>query len=241
MKSVKDLWKAYEEQLRRDDPEEYRKLNGPISAQELKKLDAILPQGARLPNDYMELLRSHNGSSLDDPVDFNGYNFLSMDGILQAYSYMQDRANKFDEQYGTNGPKPHATHGVQQVFNNPAWIPVLAASDWKNFICLDFDPASGGSKGQVIDVHFRAGPVGNVFKNFSEFFNELMEEILEEPLSEEELRTRLASQAVERTQKETEAKPKKTSIWSRIFARESLSQEAVDISTQTFKPSYLKW
>jgi len=244
MKSVKDLWNIFEEQLRKEEPVELRKLNGPVTTAELKKLDAILPHGARLPNDYLDLIRIHNGSNHDNAFDFEGYDFLSMDGILQAYGYMKDRADKFTAQYGEGGPKPVAVHGVQQVFNNPFWIPVLAASDWKNFICLDYDPASGGTKCQVIDVHFRAGPVGKVFRNFTEFFNELMWYHIEDSSVNEE--TKPAQAEVKAAPvKEESKKPQKTSIWSRIFARESLSQESIDISTQSnksaYKPTYLKW
>lgn len=171
---IRELWKHWEDYTKEMNPEEIQLLNPPVTSQQLKELESILPKNVRLPSDYLQLLGIHNGSGdkSEEFFTFMGNDFLSTAKILNCHKYMKERAEFYGKQYSrTPNDKPNRVQGIQQVYNDPAWIPLIVSSDWKEFYCVDYNPGPGGAKGQIIEVHFRAGPQRVVGKTFTEFLN----------------------------------------------------------------------
>lgn len=125
-------------------------LNPPATDAEITTLEQQL--GVTLPADYVQVLRQHNGQrGLGDGL-FDGQEFLSAQNVLaqwQIWKGLHDAG-----EFKTLHSSPVA--GVRADWWNPRWIP-FTHDGGGNHLCLDLDPAEGGTAGQVITVWHDSG------------------------------------------------------------------------------------
>ena len=125
-------------------------LNAPATDAEITTLEQQL--GATLPADYVQVLRQHNGQRGLAGGLFDGQEFLSAQNAFaqwQIWKGLYD-AGRFEALHSS----PAA--GVRTDWWNPRWIP-FTHDGGGNHLCLDLDPAEGGTAGQVITVWHDSG------------------------------------------------------------------------------------
>lgn len=103
--------------------------------------------GAPAPIQLARLLARHDGSG--DAMVVPEYRLLSTAVIAEEWLIWEDlRINDFDPRGLTCSPEGPIR---RDHWWNSAWIP-FAADGTGNFLCIDTDPARGGSNGQIITM-----------------------------------------------------------------------------------------
>jgi cell wall assembly regulator SMI1 len=138
-------------------------LNPPATDADLTALQQEL--GVTLPADYLQVLQQHNGQrGLADGL-FDGQEFLSTQTVFaqwQLWKGLHD-AGRFKALHSS----PAA--GVRNDWWNPRWIP-FTHDGGGNHLCLDLDPAAGGTVGQVITMWHDSGERAVQGRSFGEWF-----------------------------------------------------------------------
>jgi cell wall assembly regulator SMI1 len=129
-------------------PEIVRTLLPPASDAAIKTVEQTID--ATFPDEHRASLRIHEGQKRGAPGIVTGWRLSGLADSMRAWKRMSDRLAsgeidvETDEGVRTRGP-------VKPVWWSARWIPV-ASDDAGNYLCVDLDPASDGTNGQVI--HF---------------------------------------------------------------------------------------
>lgn len=128
-----------------------------LDVQAIEKATALF-----LPESFKTFLYWHNGELGENGLALlgDGHQLLSCESIIQQYRWGQETSKQFaDPQFDT--PvfwKDRVSSGViavkgpvKPLMNHPHWLP-FTCMNGDVFRFLDFDPAPGGHRGQVIEV-----------------------------------------------------------------------------------------
>lgn len=140
--------------LERHAPALARSLGDPVTPQALADAEALL--GRRLPADYVDFLRLHDGQRFVPhesggtgtlaPI-FSAFEILSLAHAAGEWRSMREWDDD-DEDIETEGP-------VRARYAHEAWWPFTVIYGSSHHHCLDLDPAPGGKVGQVIVVSMK--------------------------------------------------------------------------------------
>jgi cell wall assembly regulator SMI1 len=137
---VEAIWERIEQWLRAHAPAVLASLNPPADPGRLVAAERHL--GVAFPDDFTRIYLRHDGGG---PGLFNGWDWLSLDGITSEWDVWKDLLDggEFaDVQRKTDGRTvPDWWH--------PWWIPFTSSGAGDNY-CLDLNPGPDGTAGQVI-------------------------------------------------------------------------------------------
>ena len=164
-----EIWQRIEAVLRATAPE-LCDLSDGASVGEIAAVEARL--GFALPTDIRESYAVHNGSGgacilpqyYADQV--NGVNLLSLEEAECDRGIWIDLLD--GGAFEGNEARPEGP--VKAEWWNRRWLPITSDGGG-NSLCIDLDPAPGGTVGQVIDHDHETGPsvvVANSFRAFLE-------------------------------------------------------------------------
>ncbi|MDG0026541.1 SMI1/KNR4 family protein [Trinickia sp. Y13] len=117
--------------------------NAGASDDDIKILEGAL--GVKLPQDFVESLKRHNGQADQGGVCFEGESLLDIQGILSEWTTWRELVVEGEFDGMTSDPDA----GVKDDWYNLKWIP-LTRNGMGDGLCIDLDPAPGGTVGQVI-------------------------------------------------------------------------------------------
>jgi molybdopterin biosynthesis enzyme/cell wall assembly regulator SMI1 len=117
--------------------------NPPASDDEVQLLEQAI--GMKLPADFVSSLKTHNGQVDQSGGCFDGESLLDVQGILREWRCWRDLTAKGE----FKGMSSDADGGVKDDWFNLKWIPITRNGSGDG-LCLDLDPAPGGTFGQVI-------------------------------------------------------------------------------------------
>lgn len=117
--------------------------NAPATDDEIVVLEGAV--GAKLPEDFIASWKIHGGQADQDGVCFEGESLLDIKGILSEWTCWRDLV--VDGEFDGMTSDPDA--GVKDAWYNLAWIP-FTRNGMGDCLCIDLDPAPGGTVGQVI-------------------------------------------------------------------------------------------
>ncbi|VWB32206.1 molybdopterin biosynthesis moeA protein [Burkholderia aenigmatica] len=142
---VRESWQHIENRIDADPKHLPGGLNGPASAHAIAALHGTL--GTTLPDDLLESLRLHDGQA--DPATVFAENdaLLSAHEIIAQWSIWKKLVSGGDFDDMTSDPAA----GIRDDWYNLKWIPFTHDGSG-NHLCVDLDPAEGGTVGQVIRV-----------------------------------------------------------------------------------------
>ncbi len=100
--------------------------------------------GCKLPEQFKNSLRIHDGQGGDASSLFGGWQILSLKHSLGEWQLMK---RLFDE--GKLNAKAQSPPTIKPVWWNIKWIPI-AANNLGDLICIDLDPTNLGVVGQII-------------------------------------------------------------------------------------------
>ncbi len=115
------------------------------SDEEFVALEKIVQ--VKLPEDFKQFYKFHNGQSEEAPYITPLGELLSLDGIAFQWGLWKELVddNAFE------GITSEPDGGIKNDWYNPKWIPFTYDGSG-NHLCIDLDPAEGGHVGQVITM-----------------------------------------------------------------------------------------
>ncbi len=158
---MQSLWTQFEAWLGTHWPEGLADLNPPATDQQIAELEQVL--GVQLPPDYVACLKVHNGQKLDAGGLFDAGEFLSTDEVRRQWSIWKELLGEFVDI--TSDPAP----GVKDDWFNAQWIP-FTHDGGGDHLCLDLDPAEGGTRGQIITMWHDEGSRDLLADSFGDWF-----------------------------------------------------------------------
>lgn len=159
---MKQQWERLEAWLKANDPALLADLNPPASDADIQELEQKI--GAKLPADFIECLKVHNGQGGKAVWLFDGNEFLSTRNILMSWSVWTDLLEDGDFDSRVSSPDD----GIQSEWWTKGWIP-FATNGGGDYLCLDLTPSEGGCFGQVIKVFHDFPKRALVSASFSEW------------------------------------------------------------------------
>ncbi|WP_375576326.1 SMI1/KNR4 family protein [Paracidovorax oryzae] len=142
---MKKQWDRLEAWLKANDPVLLADLNPPASDADIQKLEQQI--GVKLPTDFIECLKVHDGQRGEAGWLFSDSEFLSSQRILDEWALWKDLLDSGD----FDGAEADPDTGVQPIWWSPKWIP-FTYNGAGDHLCLDLDPARDGRTGQVITL-----------------------------------------------------------------------------------------
>lgn len=164
---MQQQWQRLEAWLRTKNPKLLVDLNPPASDFDIQTLEQKL--GIKLPMDFIDFLKVHNGQRGDAEWLFSGSEFLSSQRILDEWTIWKNLLDSGDFDRAKSEPG----NGVQSMWWNPKWIP-FTYNGAGDHLCLDLDPATGGHVGQVITLWHDDGARKKKADNFVQWFAEFI-------------------------------------------------------------------
>jgi cell wall assembly regulator SMI1 len=169
------IFQRYVKWLKDNVPAAHANLAGPATDGDIAELEATI--GQRLPQDLVAVLRIHNGQIVtilsnrvvEGTPCIPTLSFLStrdIAGVWREWAELRGGmdASKLGELQSSCSVFPSAKGKVKPLYTSPGWIPLWADAGRPDYIGLDFDPDTRGSRGQVInfgrneDRHFLCAP-----------------------------------------------------------------------------------
>ncbi len=143
MNDVTAIWQELEQWILVNAPELHETLQPGASDQEIVQLEQQL--GVTLPEDYKTFLQICDGQSDESEAGFYGGELLSVQSVESKW----DRRKKQLDSNAFEGISSEPDQGIRADWWNPHWIP-FTYDEGGNHLCLDLEPADGGTNGQVI-------------------------------------------------------------------------------------------
>lgn len=165
---MKQQWEKLEAWLRDNNPALLADLNPPASDANIQTLEQKI--GVRLPADFVECIKVHDGQRGEADGLFSSSEFLSSQRILDEWVIWKGLHDGGDFE----GAEAEPGVGVQPVWWNPKWIP-FTYNGMGDHLCLDLDPAGGGRAGQVITLWHDDGARKKKADSFSQWFAEFVD------------------------------------------------------------------
>lgn len=133
------------------DPEKKRQFNPPAQDGEIS--GAELRLGLTLPPSTRTLFRLANGQP-SDAVSLEGsFLLMSLDAVVGAFAFLNDEFPNSINTHASDDDAPvDADPGIRAQWWSRRWVPIMqnGAGD---HLCVDLDPAEGGTTGQIISYY----------------------------------------------------------------------------------------
>ncbi|MGB5792501.1 SMI1/KNR4 family protein [Poseidonibacter sp.] len=144
-------------------------LNPPASDDEIEELTRTI--GVDLPEDFISVLKIHNGQKGESAWLFDSQEFLSTKRIIEEFNIWKNLLDK-----ELQGKVSNPDDGVKNDWWNKKWIPITSDGCGDHY-CLDLSPSPTGTKGQVITLWYESSEREIVSQSFSQWFEEYLSEL----------------------------------------------------------------
>lgn len=144
-------------------------LNPPATDAEIEELANTL--GLELPEDFLSVLKIHNGQKGESAWLFDSQEFLSTKRILEEFNTW---TKLLENELQNKVSKPDI--GVKNDWWNKNWIPITSDGCGDHY-CLDLSPDLKGTKGQIITLWYESPEREIVAKSFSSWFEDYVKEL----------------------------------------------------------------
>jgi len=184
MSSIVELWQQLESWAGEHAPAMLEDLNPGAADEQLAALEETL--GLRLPEDFKTSLSVHDGENDGWPsrvfADMGAY--LPAERIVEHVQMHQQVARQIGIEFSDEERAEQMEEGIITVdgpvkpsFFEPGWVPILDCNG-DVFWALDFSPAEGGVKGQVIRVDLECTEWSVVAPDFRRFLSDYVEALV---------------------------------------------------------------
>ncbi len=144
-------------------------LNPPTTDTQIEELSTAL--GVDLPDDFINVLKIHNGQKGEAAWLFDSQEFLSTQRIIEEFNIWKNLLNS-----ELKGKVSVADDGVKNDWWNINWIPFTSDGCGDHY-CLDLSPTTTGTKGQVITLGYDSSERKIVSQSFSQWFEEYIKQL----------------------------------------------------------------
>lgn len=169
---MKYLWRNIENEIKKLSPEMFNRLNPGVNDSDIELLEKTI--AAKLPEDFIDFFRIHNGQENVSGGLIEGEELLSFERIISEWTIWKELydSNTFCDTNG-NAEKSDAFPGIKPIWWNPLWIPFTYDGSGNHY-CIDLDPDKGGHYGQVIRMWHDDAERPLIARSFTEFINKFV-------------------------------------------------------------------
>jgi cell wall assembly regulator SMI1 len=164
---MNDLWARILTWFAAHVPPGFFSPNPGASESEIRDAEAAL--GLRLPADFVESYRLHNGGR--EGAFFRNYELMPLKEITRTAAFKKQLLTL---DWGDYIPQPEGP--IKQVFWNAQWVPFMDTGSGDN-LCIDLDPAPGGAVGQVIEFGHELGPERLIAPSFCAWLSQFADDL----------------------------------------------------------------
>jgi cell wall assembly regulator SMI1 len=168
MNDVTRTWTRLENWLQENAPELRATMQKGANEQEIQELEQHL--GEVLPEDYKAFLKCCNGQSDMAEAGFYNGELLSIANVKFQWGIWHKLLN--EGSFENSNSKPDK--GIRNNWWNPHWIP-FTHNGGGDHLCLDLEPAEGGTVGQVITMWHDSQERELIFPNFTAWLEHVLE------------------------------------------------------------------
>jgi cell wall assembly regulator SMI1 len=167
MSDVTAIWNKLEAWIKTNAPDLKKSLKKGASDKQIAKLEKKL--GVKLPEDYKTFLQLCNGLKDDAEAGFYDGDLLSCKNVAAQWTIWKDLLEGDHFEDITSNPQK----GIRNDWWNPKWIPITHDGGG-NHLCIDLDPARGGTPGQIITMWHDSEERELMYDNFSEWLEHIL-------------------------------------------------------------------
>lgn len=171
MRTIAESWEQLEVWLKKNWKDGYKDLNKPATDQEIAKLEKTLQ--IKLPEDFIALLKVHNGQKCNVGGFFDGSEFLSTESIIDQWTCWKELLDNNEFEGVFSNPQ----NGVKNDWWNAKWIPITH-NGGGDHICIDLDPVNPKDSGQLISMWHDSGERYIHQTDFKTWFNQYVDDVL---------------------------------------------------------------
>ena len=142
--TLAERWKTIDAWLEREHPARRAEFLPGASAASIAEAEAVL--GLTLPAEYKEFLALHDGQEPGSPM-VESASLMPLEEVVRRHAIL---AELFPQRAAIDPAEVDAE--VRAVELSASWIPIGVSARGRDVLCLDLDPAEGGTAGQVILV-----------------------------------------------------------------------------------------
>jgi cell wall assembly regulator SMI1 len=159
------LWLRFEKWLEGNAPHLLQQLNKGATQTEIDQLETLIDK--KLPDDFIEFYKIHNGQQYSQEGIINHEQLLSIEYIIGHWENWEGLLCEFENEDDPITSEPD--EGVKDNWWNPLWIPFTHDGSGNN-ICIDLDPSKQGHFGQVIRMWHDSSYRELYASSFTEWF-----------------------------------------------------------------------
>jgi cell wall assembly regulator SMI1 len=142
---MKDVWQRIENWLEMNAPEVREGLNPPATPAQIAEAERAL--GVSFPPDLVEIFLIHDGQNRDTPGLLEGWEFLSLERIVDEWKVWKDLLDGGDFQGSQSKSEGHTVTD----WWSPRWIPITYSGSGDHH-SVDLNPGPLGQSGQIITM-----------------------------------------------------------------------------------------
>ena len=168
--SMAQIWERFEIWIKANTNQLYSRLNDGASTEEIQKTESNLE--VKLPKDLVDFYKIHNGQVTDTGGLINMDELVSLEEIVRQWTVWHEllKSGDFD------GIVSEPSKGVKNDWWNEKWIPITHDGGG-NHICIDLDPAKGGTIGQIIHMWHDSAERELIAHSFSEWIENYVNDL----------------------------------------------------------------
>jgi cell wall assembly regulator SMI1 len=166
---MKQYWVRFEKWLENNAPHLLDLLNPGASQADIDKLETLI--GKKLPDDFIEFYKIHNGQQqigCDGIIDSEF--LLSIDDIINQWECWQSLLESGQFQDAGEFMTSEPDKGIKNDWWNSLWVP-FTYNNSGDHICIDLDPTSDGNFGQVMHMWHDSGNRDLYANSFTEWIS----------------------------------------------------------------------
>jgi cell wall assembly regulator SMI1 len=168
---MRDIWRRIDTHFAASIPDILERL-GPLadgaSEDEIARLEGTM--GIRLPEDVRQSYAIHDGTGGRDL--YTAYGLSDLEEIARNWTGMRGLSEGVE--FEGRNPRPNGPIKIQ--WWNPRWVPITDSGSG-NHICVDLDPAEGGTPGQLIDWDHERGPTKVIATGLREYLGRFADDL----------------------------------------------------------------
>ena len=167
---MQDIWRRIEAQFQLHAPEELRRLSPGATEGRIADVESLV--GRRLPEDIRQSYAIHDGAAgyiVPSGPELGEFDFLlDLETVARELSVWRELLEGGDFQDSV----PESVIGpMKHVWWSMDWVPIVGEGTGDH-LCIDLDPAEGGSVGQVFDFGHEYGPTRVFFPSFRAYLEQ---------------------------------------------------------------------
>jgi cell wall assembly regulator SMI1 len=163
-------WIRFKDWLQKNAPHLILAINEGATQKDIETLETVV--GKKLPDEFVDFYKIHNGQNEQQFREglINSEELLSINEIIGQWECWKELLDNGDLEYEGLIPTSEPEKGIKNDWWNPLWIPFTHDGSG-NHICIDLDPASGGTFGQVIRMWHDSGYRKLYASSFTEYIS----------------------------------------------------------------------